>query len=142
MIDATALAVAIGARRGRSKSAVLTAPSTREATMDDAYLDLLLISVYCTADDLLPERPGNARRRLSDAEIVTLCVAQVLMGVPSDRRFLRAARRQLGHLFPHLPRQDALHKRRARLAGTIEGVCGGFAPPRPRAREAPLLPHS
>jgi len=37
---------------------------------------------------------------LSDAEIVTLCVAQVLMGIPSDRRFLRAARRQLGHLFP------------------------------------------
>ncbi len=29
--------------------------------MDDADLDLLLISVYCTADDLLPERPGNAR---------------------------------------------------------------------------------
>ena len=68
-----------------------------------ADLDLLLISVYCTADDLLPERPGNARRRLSDAEIVTLCVAQTLMGIPSDRRFLRAARRQLGHLFPHLP---------------------------------------
>jgi hypothetical protein len=45
-----------------------------------ADLDLLCISVYCTADDLLPERPGNARRRLSDAEIVTLCVAQVLMG--------------------------------------------------------------
>jgi hypothetical protein len=34
-----------------------------------ADLDLLCISVYCTADDLLPERPGNARRRLSDAEI-------------------------------------------------------------------------
>lgn len=53
----------------------------------DADLDLLLISVYCTADDLLPERPANARRKLSDAEIVTLCVAQVLMGIPSDRRF-------------------------------------------------------
>ena len=81
-----------------------------------ADLDLLLISVYCTADDLLPQRRANARRRLTDAEIVTLCVAQVLMGIPSDRRFLRAARRQLGHLFPRLPSQDALHKRRARLA--------------------------
>ena len=57
----------------------------------DADLDLLLISVYCTADDLLPERPRNARRKLTDAEVVTLCVAQVLMGIPSDRRFLRAA---------------------------------------------------
>jgi hypothetical protein len=93
----------------------------------DADLDLLLISVYCTADDLLPERPANARRKLTDAEIVTLCVAQVLMGTPSDRRFLRAARRQLGHLFPTLPTQDALHKRRARLAETIEWLVGVFA---------------
>src|SRR5947209_1561109 len=93
----------------------------------DADLDLLCISVYCTADDLLPERARNARRKLSDAEVVTLCVAQVLMGVPSDRRFLRAARRQLGHLFPYLPSQDALHKRRARLAETIEWLLGVFA---------------
>jgi hypothetical protein len=93
----------------------------------DADLDLLLISVYCTADDLLPTRPCNARRKLSDAEIVTLCVAQVLMGTPSDRRFLRAARRQLGHLFPFLPSQDVLHKRRERLAETIEWLVGVFA---------------
>jgi hypothetical protein len=93
----------------------------------DADLDLLLISVYCTADDLLPTRPYNARRRLSDAEIVTLCIAQVLMGIPSDRRFLRAARRALGHLFPTLPTQDALHKRRARLAETLEWLVGVFA---------------
>jgi hypothetical protein len=93
----------------------------------DADLDLLCISVYCTADDLLPEPTRNARRKLSDAEVVTLCVAQVLMGIPSDRRFLRAARRQLGHLFPCLPSQDALHKRRARLAETIEWLVGVFA---------------
>ena len=92
-----------------------------------AALDLLLITVYCMADDLLPARRPNARRRLSDAEIVTLCVAQVLLGLPSDRRFLRAARRQLGHLFPLLPSQDALHKRRARLAETIEWLLGVFA---------------
>ena len=54
----------------------------------DADLDLLCISVYCTADDLLPDRPRNGRRKLTDAQIVTLCVAQVLMGIPSDRRFL------------------------------------------------------
>jgi len=93
----------------------------------DADLDLLLISVYCTADDLLPERPANARRKLSDSEVVALCVAQVLMGIPSDRRFLRAAKRRLGHLFPSLPSQDALHKRRARLAETIEWLVGVFA---------------
>jgi hypothetical protein len=104
-----------------------------------ADLDLLCISVYCTADDLLPERPGNARRRLTDAEVVTLCVAQVLMGIPSDRRFLRAARRQLGHLFPHLPSQDAFHKRRARLAATIEWLIGVFASQSPGAGDDLLL---
>jgi Transposase DDE domain len=104
-----------------------------------ADLDLLCISVYCTADDLLPERPGNARRRLTDAEVVTLCVAQVLMGIPSDRRFLRAARRQLGHLFPDLPRQDAFHKRRARLAPTIEWLIGVFARQSPGSGDDLLL---
>jgi hypothetical protein len=104
-----------------------------------ADLDLLCISVYCTADDLLPERPGNARRRLTDAEVVTLCVAQVLMGIPSDRRFLRAARRQLGHLFPQLPSQDAFHKRRARLAATIEWLIGEFASRSPGASDDLLL---
>ena len=104
-----------------------------------ADLDLLLISVYCTADDLLPQRRRNARRRLSDAEIVTLCVAQVLMGIPSDRRFLRAARRQLGHLFPYLPSQDALHKRRNRLAETIEWLIGVFAAQSPGASDQLLL---
>src|SRR2546430_15135446 len=104
-----------------------------------AALDLLCVSVYCTADDLLPARAVNARRKLSDAEIVTLCVAQVLMGIPSDRRFLRAARRQLGHLFPVLPRQDALPKRRARLAAAIERLVGGFAAQSPGATHRLLL---
>jgi hypothetical protein len=33
----------------------------------DADLDLLLIAVYVTADDLLPEKPGNAKRSVTDA---------------------------------------------------------------------------
>jgi hypothetical protein len=58
-----------------------------------ADLDLLLIAVFCTADDLLPEPAKNARRILTDAEVVTLCVAQSIMGISSDVRFLNAARR-------------------------------------------------
>ena len=104
-----------------------------------ADLDLLCISVYCTADDLLPARPGNGRRKLTDAEIVTLCVAQVLMGIPSDRRFLRAARRQLGHLFPLLPTQDALHKRRRRLSDTIEWLIGVFTAQSPGSSDDLVL---
>ena len=61
------------------------------------------------------------------------------MGIPSDRRFLRAARRQLAHLFPQLPSQDALHKRRARLADTIEWLIGVFAAQSPGASDDVLL---
>ena len=101
----------------------------------DADLDLLCIHVYCTADDLLPQKPPNWRRELTDAEIVTLCVAQVMMGIPSDRRFLRAAKRQLGHLFVKLPSQSALHKRRARLEPQIEWLVGVFAAHSPAAHD-------
>jgi hypothetical protein len=92
-----------------------------------ADLDLLLTAVFCAADDFLPKRPGNARRRITDAEVITLCVAQAVMGVASDRQFLRAARRQLGGLFPLLPSQDAYWKRRHRLAEQIERLMAAFA---------------
>src|SRR5665213_3214517 len=84
----------------------------------DADLDTLCIAVYCTADDLLPEPTGNARRMVTDAEVVTLCVAQAIMGIPSDRRFLKVARKRLAHLFPRLPAQPGYFKRRRRLADT------------------------
>ena len=93
----------------------------------DADLDLLLIAVYCTVDDLLPKRAGNARRRISDAEVITLCIAQAMMGIPSDPRFLAVAARRLGHLFPHLPERSAFHKRRLRLSDAIESLIAEFA---------------
>lgn len=92
-----------------------------------ADLDTLCTTVYCTADDLLPEKPRNARRRVTDAEIATLCVAQAIMGIPSDRRFLAVARKRLHSLFPELPQQPGFHKRRARLTETIEWLIGIFA---------------
>jgi hypothetical protein len=104
-----------------------------------ADLDTLCTVVYCTADDLLPEKPGNARRRISDAEVATLCVAQAIMGIPSDRRFLAVARKRLHHLFPELPRQSGFHKRRARLAETIEWLVGVFAAESPGFHDDMLL---
>jgi hypothetical protein len=92
-----------------------------------ADLDLLLTAVFCTADDLLPQRAKNARRTVTDAEVVTLAVAQAIMGVSSDDRFLRLARRCLSELFPRLPKQPGFHKRRARLTETIEWLIGVFA---------------
>ncbi|MGH8303377.1 MAG: transposase [Steroidobacteraceae bacterium] len=92
-----------------------------------ADLDLLLIYVFCIADDLLPSKPFNHRRSLTDAEVVTLAVAQQIMGIPSDYRFVRAAIRQLGHLFPGLTNRSGFYKRRDRLAEVIEGLIAQFA---------------
>jgi hypothetical protein len=92
-----------------------------------ADLDLLLIAVFCTADDLLPCRAENARRRITDAEVVTLCVAQAMMGIPSDQRFLQVAGKRLSHLFPQLPQRPGYWKRRQRLAEVIEALIGEFA---------------
>jgi len=105
----------------------------------DADLDTLLTAVYCTADDLLPERPGNARRRVTDAEAVTLCVAQAIMGIPSDRRFLAVADKRLRGLFPELPKQPGFHKRRRRLKDTIEWLIGIFAADSPGAHDDVVL---
>jgi hypothetical protein len=101
--------------------------------------DTLCAVVYCTAADLLPEARANARRRITDAEIVTLCVAQAIMGIPSDRRFLATARKQLVHLFPELPRQAGYHKRRRRLADAIEWLMAHFAAQSPGAADNLLL---
>jgi hypothetical protein len=92
-----------------------------------ADLDLLLTAVFATADDLLPWRPKNARRSVTDAEVVTLAVAQAVMDIPSDREFLAIAARRLGHLFPKLPKQPGYWKRRLRLADTIEWLTAMFA---------------
>jgi DDE family transposase len=93
----------------------------------DADLDLLLTAVYVTADDLLPEKPKNARRSVTDAEVVTLCVAQAIMGIPSDRCFLKVACKQLRHLFPTIPGQAGYFKRRRALADTLEWLMSVFA---------------
>jgi hypothetical protein len=55
-----------------------------------ADLDLLLTAVFCAADDFLPEPGRNARRRVTDAEVVTLCVAQQPMNVGLTASFWRS----------------------------------------------------
>jgi hypothetical protein len=49
------------------------------------------------------------------------------MGITSDRRFVRVARKQLVHLFPGLVGQSGLHKRRARLGDALEHVMTALA---------------
>jgi hypothetical protein len=66
-----------------------------------ADLDTLVIALYVTIDELLGRRRGPGRRpTLSDAELICLAVAQVLLGFGSERRWLRFAGQRLGQLFP------------------------------------------
>jgi hypothetical protein len=104
-----------------------------------ADLDLLLIAVFCAADDLLPKRAGNGKRIVTDSEVVTLCVAQAIMGIPSDERFLAAAQTRLCHLFPVLPKRPGYHKRRERLSDAIEQLIAVFARDSPGFHDDLLL---
>jgi hypothetical protein len=77
-------------------------------------LDTLLTALYVLIDDhVIPSaqrRPGHPKR-LSDAELVCLAVAQVLLGARSEHHWLRMCYGRLGHLFPYLPKQPGYHKR-------------------------------
>jgi hypothetical protein len=85
-----------------------------------ADLDDLLTALYVLVDDLLPARQGAGRRpRISDAELITLAVAQILLQCHSERRFLRLAGKQLGHLFPYIALQPGYNKRLRSLAPQI-----------------------
>jgi hypothetical protein len=79
------------------------------------------------ADDFLPRRAANARRTVTDAEIITLAIAQAIMGIPSDYRFIAVADKRLRHLFSTLPSRDGFHKRRIVLSAQIEALVAVFA---------------
>lgn len=88
-----------------------------------ADLDTLLTAIYVLVDDFLPARCGpGAPPRISDAELVTVAIAQVLLGLPNDRQFLALAGYRLAHLFPYLPQQSGYNKRLRNLAPEI-GRC-------------------
>jgi DDE family transposase len=93
-----------------------------------ADLDTLLTALYVLADDLLPRRPRARRNpKITDAELVCLAVAQILLDCPSERRFLRFAMCRLGHLFPYLPKQPGYNKRMRALAPQIVRLLNAIA---------------
>jgi hypothetical protein len=84
-----------------------------------ADLDTLLIAIYCAACSLFPADPMPRRGRpqtITDNELLCLMVAQMLLGQPSDRRFLAVAGWRLRHLFPKLPSQSRYNERCRQLA--------------------------
>ena len=85
-----------------------------------ADLDTLLTALYVLADEVLPRRPRARRRpKITDAELVCLAVAQIMLDIPSERHFLRFAISRLSHLFPYLPKQPGYNKRMRALAPQI-----------------------
>src|SRR5437773_10592790 len=79
-----------------------------------ADLDTLLTALHVVVDyHVVPtqqRRPGRPQK-LTDAELVCLAVAQVLLGARSEHHWLRLCYGRLGHLFPYLPKQPGYHKR-------------------------------
>jgi hypothetical protein len=93
-----------------------------------ADLDTLVIALYVMVDDLIGPRCGPGRPpKLSDAELVCLAVAQVLLGCSSERRWLRLVGRRLGHLFPYLPTASAYNKRLRRAGPLVALAIGDLA---------------
>jgi hypothetical protein len=92
-------------------------------------LDALLTALYVDLDDrVLPalgwsrdHRPGR-KPVLSDAELICLAVAQHLLGVASERRWIRYARANLGGMFPRLPNQSGYGKRLRSCGGLLAAV--------------------
>jgi hypothetical protein len=93
-----------------------------------ADLDTLVTALYVTIDDLFGPRHGPGRKpKLSDAELVCLAVAQVLLGFDTERRWLRFAGQRLGHMFPYLPTPSAYNRRLRRAAALVAVALGDLA---------------
>jgi transposase len=75
-------------------------------------LDALLAALYVFIDDhVAPCRRIGRPPKLTDAELLCLAVAQVLLGFPSARHWIRFAHARLRHLFRYLPQQSGYTKR-------------------------------
>ncbi|MEV7038244.1 IS982 family transposase [Amycolatopsis sp. NPDC051061] len=78
-------------------------------------LDTLLTALYVLIDDhVVPPRTGRGRRpELTDSELITMAVAQVLQRYDSERRWIRHIHTDAGWrtMFPVMLTQSGYHKR-------------------------------
>jgi DDE family transposase len=90
-------------------------------------LDTLATALYVKIDDELRASPQLNRWRpkvgiaskITDAELITVSVMQVLLGYHDESRWIRYARKALHHLFPHLPKQPGYNKRLRNLGARM-----------------------
>jgi hypothetical protein len=106
-----------------------------------ADLDTLLIALYVELTDRIipsrgPARCGPGRPRdVTDAELVCLSVAQVLLRHDDERFWLRAAPKLAGHLFPQLLGQSEYNERLKASAPLMEAALRWIAEATPGSGE-------
>ena len=106
-----------------------------------ADLDTLLTALYVELTDrIIPSRgftrsgPGQ-RPEVTDAELVCLAVAQVLLRFDGERHWLRAAPKLVGYLFPRLLGQSEYNTRLKALAPLMEAALRWLADHTPATAE-------
>ncbi len=93
-----------------------------------ADLDTLLIALYVELTDRIIPCLGLGRSgpgkppEVTDAELVCLAVAQVLLRYDDERHWLRAAPARVGHLFPRLLGQSEYNGRVKAAAPLMEAA--------------------
>jgi hypothetical protein len=106
-----------------------------------ADLDTLLTALYVELTDrIIPSlgftRSGPGRPpEVTDAELVCLAVAQVLLRYDDERHWLRAAAARVGHLFPRLLRQSEYNQRLKSAAALMEAALRWLADQTPGSAE-------
>ena len=106
-----------------------------------ADLDTLLTALYVELTDRVIPARGLRRRgpgrppEVTDAELVCLAVAQVLLRYNDERHWLRAAPTRVGHLFPRLLGQSEYNQRLKDLAPLLEAALRWLAAKTPGSAE-------
>jgi hypothetical protein len=106
-----------------------------------ADLDTLLTALYVELTDRIIPSLGRPRSRLgrppdvTDAELVCIAVAQVLLRHDDERHWMRAAPRRIGHLFPRLLKQSEYNDRVKAAAPLMEAALRWLAGTTPGSAE-------
>jgi hypothetical protein len=106
-----------------------------------ADLDTLLTALYVELTDrIIPSTPTRHRGpgrppEVTDAELVCLAVAQVLLRFNDERHWLRAAPSRVGHLFPRLLSQSEYNDRLKTTAWLMEAALRWLADHTPGSAE-------
>jgi Transposase, Mutator family len=106
-----------------------------------ADLDTLLTALYIELTDRIIASTPTCRRgpgrppEVSDAELVCLAVAQVLLRFNDERHWLGAAPSRVGQLFPRLLSQSDYHHRLKTTAWLMEAALGWLADNTPGSAE-------